>query len=96
MDKITFDGKQYPCRMTMGALRRYKQIEGEDISKMNGDVAKVGTLLYCCIASASSADGVMFDVDIDDFADRVTVQQVGEFAKVLNDTGKAKKKTGKP
>lgn len=94
MDKITFNGKQYPCRMTMGALRRYKQIEGEDISRIGNDVAKVGTLLFCCIKSACTADGIAFDYEIEDFADMVTVQQVGEFATVLSGEpeGKGKKK----
>lgn len=78
--------------MTMGALRRYKQIEGEDISQLNGDTAKVGTLLYCCIASASAADGVEFTMTIDEFADRVSIAEVGEFAKVLTDDTAPKKK----
>lgn len=84
MKEIEIDGKQYPCRITMGALRRYKSIEGEDVSKMGNDVAKVSTLLFCCVASACNADGIEFDMKIDDFADRISINQVAEFADAMS------------
>ena len=76
----------------MGAIRQYKNLEGEDISVMGNDVAKVSTLLYCCIASASRADGVEFGLTIDEFADRVDLSQITDFANTLAGDGKSKKK----
>lgn len=96
MNKIEIGGKQYPCRITMGALRRYKQIEGEDISQMGNDTAKVGTLLFCAVQSACKADGVPFDDDIDTFADRVDLTTIGDFANAITGAGEGKKKTAKP
>lgn len=96
MNKIEISGKQYPCRITMGALRRYKQIEGEDISQMGNDTTKVGTLLFCAVQSACKADGVPFDYDIDTFADTVDLTKIAEFANLITDGDGSKKKTAKP
>jgi hypothetical protein len=76
----------------MGAIRQYKNLEGEDISQMGNDVAKVSTLLYCCISSACRADGVEFGLTIDEFADRVDLSQITDFANTLSGDGKSKKK----
>ena len=61
MTKIEINGKEYPCRVTMGAMLRFKRETGHDVSKMDPtDVAELVTLLWCCIVSASKADGVEF------------------------------------
>ena len=62
----------YPCRMTMGAMLRFKRITGHEVSEMpEGSVSEMAVLLYCCTASASNADGVRFEMDCDTFCDRI-------------------------
>lgn len=66
----TSDGQSWPCRLTLGAMRRYKQITGEDVSQMAG-VSDMGVLVWCCCKSACAADGKPMDVSLDDFLDRL-------------------------
>ena len=68
--KIKIQGKEYPCRQTMGALLRYKRETGEDVSRLEGsDVSGMVVFLWCCVASACKADGVEFNLSLEEFAD---------------------------
>lgn len=70
---ITIDGKDYPCRVTMGAMLRFKRETGREVTTVkNDELSLLAVWLWCCIASASKHDGVAFDLSVDDFADSVT------------------------
>ena len=70
MMTIKINGKEYPCRVTMGAMLRFKRETGKDVSQIGkGNVADLVTFLWCCTASASKADGVEFGMGLVDFAD---------------------------
>ena len=70
--EVKIGGKVYPCRMTMGAMLRYRRLTGKEVSEMEGgSVSELATLLYCCTASACSADGVEFGLDLDEFCDLI-------------------------
>lgn len=65
-------GKGYPCRITMGAMVRFKRATGRDVSQMNtGDITDLARFLYCCIQSACKADDIAFDIAFDDFIDLI-------------------------
>ena len=98
MTKIEINGKQYPCRVTMGAMLRFKRETGKDASQMDStDMAELVTLLWCCIVSASKADGVEFGMELMDFADRLDPETLTDFYKSMqNETGDPEKKTGQP
>ena len=66
----TSDGKVWPCRVTLGAMRRYKAMTGEDVVKMR-EAADMAAFLYCCVRSACAADRKEFDYSVDDFCDMV-------------------------
>ncbi len=88
---ITIGGRQYPCRITMGAMVRFKQRCGHDISEL--DVANIEELMlfvWCCIASACVADRVEFDVAPEEFPDYVEPADLEEFMASL---AEAEKKT---
>ncbi len=75
MKTIEIKGKQYPCRVTMGAMLRFKRETGRDVSQVDSsDVSDLVTLLWCCIASASKADGVEFGMSLMDFADSIATE----------------------
>lgn len=76
---ITVDGKDYPCRQTMGALLRFKQETGRDVTEMRGDLSDACVLLWCCVVSASAADGVEFGYSLTDFADRLSPDDLTEW-----------------
>ncbi len=94
MKEITIKGQDYPCRITMGALRRFKRETGKDVSELKeNDVSDSVTLLWCCVASACNADGVPFSLSVDDFADCIEPSEMGAFTEAL--TTNAEKKTAK-
>ena len=69
MKRIRINGKEYPVRMTMGALLRFKRNTGKDVGDIKkDDIADMIILLWCCVASACKADGVDFDLSLEQFA----------------------------
>ena len=68
--KVTVKGVEYPCRPTMGAMIRFKQLTGKEVTEMKEtDLSELCIYLYCCVASASAADGKDFDMTSLEFAD---------------------------
>lgn len=89
MMTIKINGKEYPCRVTMGAMLRFKRETGRDVNQIGeGDVSDLVTFLWCCMASASKADGVEFGMSLMDFADRIAPDTITEFC---NSMGQEKK-----
>lgn len=100
MKKITLKGKSYPCRLTMGAMMRFKKLTGKEISQMEGDdVSSMTTFFYACVASACKADDVDFHYDLETFADLIQPTDFESFNKVLlasNDEASSPEKKMKP
>ena len=84
---------KYPCRMTMGALVRFKRASGKDVSQLSGDdVSDLVLLLWCCVCSACSADGVPFALPFDEFADALTPSSLLSFTSMLSSGEKKSRK----
>lgn len=99
MKRILINGKEYPCRITMGAMMRFKNETGHDVSKMDTtDVVEQVTLLWCCIVSASKADDVEFGIGLMDFADMLDPETLTGFYTSMEQEKEAdtEKKTGHP
>lgn len=99
MKKIHINGQAYPVRMTMGALLRFKRETGKDVSEIKGnDIADMAILLWCCVASASKADGVEFNLSLEAFADALDPDSLNLLNEEVGTTGDGdaqKKTTGK-
>ena len=97
MKRISINGKEYPCRITMGAMLRFKRETGKDASELKEtDVAELVTFLWCCIASASKADDVEFGMSLMDFADQLEPETLTGFYTSMSEdapAGDAEKKT---
>lgn len=92
MDKISILGKEYPCRLTMGALKRFKDRTGKELSDIaSGEIMLMGLLAYCCTESACSVEGVTFDVDEMRFLDALDMDSMAVFARMLADSAIEKK-----
>lgn len=79
--EITINGVAYPCRQTMGAMLRFKQETGKEVTEIDpGSFSDLCTYLWCCVKSASKADGKDFDLSLMDFADSVTSEDATEWA----------------
>lgn len=90
---ITVKGKTYPCRVTMGAMVRFKRASGRDVSELGkNDVSDMVLFMWCCVASACKADDVAFDMSFDDFADALEPSGLQSF---YSEMQSAEKKTQK-
>lgn len=79
-------------RMTMGAMRRFKQETGMEVSEMTSEVSLMVVFLYCCVASACNADDVAFDLDIDKFADGLEMDKLTDFVETMQQDAEGTKK----
>lgn len=95
---ITIGGKEYPCRMTMGAMLEFKRRTGKEATEIQGtDISLMVVLLYCCLLSSCRADGMECPVsDEMEMADRLSPADLagwqGENFAAADDAGDAKKK----
>ncbi|MCM1517534.1 MAG: hypothetical protein NC117_02710 [Pseudoflavonifractor sp.] len=71
--EIMIDGTAYPCSPTMGAMLRFKQETGREITEMDSkSFTDLCTYLWCCVKSASRREGREFDMSLMDFADSIS------------------------
>lgn len=89
MKKIVINGKDYPCRITMGAMVRFKRESGKDVSELNvSDLADLVLFMWCCVVSACNADDVEFGIAFDKFADLLEPSSVNGFYEDFQETEK--------
>lgn len=80
LSKLVIAGKQYPCRVTMGAMVRFKHEAGKDVSELKQtDISELVLFIYCCVKSACNADKEAFDMDFETFADSLEPDSVNLF-----------------
>lgn len=78
--KIKVGDKEYPCRVTMGAMVRFKNESGKDVSKLEkANISELVLFVYCCVKSACNADKVAFDYDFESFADLMEPDAANSF-----------------
>lgn len=79
----------------MGAMLRFKRETGHDVSRMLADdVSDMVAFLWCCIVSASKADGTPFDMPLMDFADMLDPDSIKAFYDGMDGSIPDEKKTG--
>ena len=79
--EVTINGKEYPCRGTMGAMLRFKKETGKEITELtNTNFTDLCTYLYCCVASACAADKVPFEMSLMEFADALNPEELTAWA----------------
>lgn len=95
---LTVAGKEYPCRVTMGAMVRFKRETGRDVSTLTqADISDLVLFMWCCVVSACKADGIEFGMSFEDFADNVESENLNAFLTAMGDGAGAdsKKKTAR-
>lgn len=79
--KVTIKGKEYPARITMGAMLRFRRETGHDVSDMKyDDLADLITFIWCCVASECNAEKVEFGYSLMDFADMLDTSLITTFS----------------
>ena len=82
--EITVNGKAYPCRPTMGAMLRFKNETGREVTSIEpSDISGLCTYLWCCVVSACKCDGVEFGLSLMDFADSISQEDMGAWAEAV-------------
>lgn len=82
--EVTINGKAYPCRPTMGAMLRFKKETGKEVTEIaSNSLSDLCTYLYCCVASACAADKVDFSMDLIDFADGLSAEDMESWAEQI-------------
>lgn len=78
--EITINGTAYPCSPTMGAMLRFKQETGREITEIDPtSFTDLCTYLWCCVASAAKREGKPFDLSLMEFADSLTPEDMTEW-----------------
>lgn len=86
--EIKVNGEAYPCRPTMGAMLRFKQETGRDVSEIDGtSVSDLCTYLWCCVASAAKREGKEFGLSLMDFADSLLPEDLTAWMQALAEEG---------
>lgn len=79
--EVKINGKAYPCRPTMGAMLRFKQLTGKEVTALtSGELSDMLSYLYCCVASACAADGIEFKMELMQFADAISPADMNAWA----------------
>lgn len=95
--EITINGRHYPCRVTMGAMLLFKRETGREATELDGGaLSDLITFVWCCAKSASRAEGVDFQLSLDEFADSISAEDAGEVFRSLNpeESGDGSQETG--
>lgn len=78
--EVMINGVAYPCRPTMGAMLRFKRETGKEVTELSDNLTELCTYLYCCVASACAADKVPFNMDLMEFADALSPEDLNSWA----------------
>lgn len=73
---ITIGGVEYPCRLTLGVIKAFKEQTGIELADIGTDMVAIGTLLYIAAGKScqkekrpfpwQSADELLDDLSLDE------------------------------
>ena len=82
--EITINGTAYPCSPTMGAMLRFKQETGREITEIDlTSITDLCTYLWCCVMSAAKREGKPFDLSLMDFADGINADDMAAWTEAV-------------
>lgn len=84
-------GREFPCTPSMGAMLRFKEETGKEITEIDGgSLTEMFTYLWCCVASACAREGVEFGMSRMELADRVMPEDMAGWRDTLTASGDGK------
>lgn len=82
--EVIINGEAYPCSPTMGAMLRFKQETGREITEIDPkSFTDLCTYLWCCVVSASKREGKAFDLSLIDFADSISPDDMNRWSEAV-------------
>ena len=87
--RITIDGREYPCYVTMGAFLDFRDETGAEAQDRiaSGNMTDMVTWLWACTRSASRREGNPMELGLRDFADRLGVDELNAWAAAMAEEG---------
>jgi hypothetical protein len=83
MNKIKIQGKEYPCRLTVGVLKQYKEYSGKDLQDVT-DMFSVCELLFMALSATCKRQNVDFPYpSAEDLMDDMDVGELNPVAESL-------------
>ncbi len=84
--EIKIKNTKYPCRITLRAMLKFKQLTGRDWGQIEGNgITDMITFLWCCVWAACATDGVEFNYDLDQFSGFLDGSVFSDWMKYLSD-----------
>ncbi len=84
----------YPCRLTMGAILFFKHNTDKDVAQLeNGNLEEMLMLMWCCMKSASRANGMEMDIDFDLFCDLLSPKDIAKWNAMMSEANQEAEKS---
>lgn len=94
--EINVNGTAYPCSPTMGAMLRFKQQTGREITEIDPtSFSDLCTYLWCCVASAANREGKPFELSLMDFADSLEPEDMAAWNEAIAEEAETAEKKRK-
>ena len=87
MNKVVLYGKEYPNRVTMGAMIDFKRATGKDVNEIGPDMELLTIFMFCSVRSACSADDVAVDLNFERFAEGIDFSEFNRFQESVSAGG---------
>jgi hypothetical protein len=100
--KVKIGGKEYPCQLTIGAMKEFRNITGKEVDVIDKapDSEKVDlvmALAYSCIKSVSRREGIELPFGSpDEMSDYIAVNELPDLITGFLDTTDTQAKGEKP
>lgn len=96
MSKVSIEvnGVEYPAYVTLGAMTRFKDETGKEVTEIGtNDISLLARYMWCCVMSACHRECRKFEMPFQDFADSITPDVVGAWSAAITDGEKGEKKS---
>lgn len=67
----------------MGAMLRFKNETGREVTDIDGGFSDLCTYLWCCVVSACKKDNIPFDMPLMDFADNIEPEDMNAWSQAI-------------
>lgn len=92
--EVIVNGESFPCFPTMGAMLRFKEKTGREVTEIKGhEISMVCIYLWCVVKSACERQKRKFDYTVQDFLDAIDSETMSEWHNSLErDSGEDSEK----
>ena len=73
----------------MGAMLRFKNETGREVTDIDGGFSDLCTYLWCCVVSACKKDNIPFDLSLMDFADSIEPADMNAWSQAIQSESEA-------